>query len=370
MTRTGAIDPNARGPAAVMFTSGELAARLQAELRGPSTIRIRGLESLDAAGPEQLSFVRDPKFWTMWSASRCGAALVSRRAAESAPPPGDRAQLIVPDADSALIQILSMMSPPPTFEPGIHESAVIDSTATVSKSAHIGPGVVIGPRSFVGERAAVLANSVLGADVSIGRHSVIYPNVVIQDRCILGEHVTLHPGVVVGADGFGYYPDPRTRMPMKIPHIGSVVIEDHVEIGSNSTIDRGKFGATRIGAGTKIDNLVQIAHNCVIGKCCIICGMSGLSGSVTLGDGVTLAGRVGIADNHVIGAGATVGAGSGVMDDIPPGETWLGHPARPGRTALRIIASIQQLPDLAAEVRKLVRSQAGSSQNPIKPPAA
>lgn len=357
MTRAGPIDPNARGPGAVLFTSGDLASRLQGELRGPATIKLRGLEALDAAGSEHLSFVRDAKFWHMWSASRCGAALVSHRAAENAPPPGERAQIIVPDADTALIQILSLIAPPPRFAPGIHESAVVDPTATISPAAHLGPGVVVGPRSFVAEGAAVLANVVLGAEVNIGRHSVIHPGVVIQDRCVLGEHVILHPGVVVGADGFGYYPDPRTRVPIKIPHIGNVVIEDHVEIGANTTIDRGKFGATRIGAGTKIDNLVQIAHNCRIGKCCLICGMCGLSGSVTLGDGVTLAGRVGIADNRSVGAGATIGGGSGVMDDVPPGETWLGHPARPVRHMLRVIASMHQLPDLASEVRKLLKSQ-------------
>lgn len=360
MNRSGQIDPNVRAPVGgggVLFTSGELALRLQAQLRGPADIKIRGLEALEVAGAEQLSFVRDAKFWHAWSASRCGAALISHRAAETAPPHGDRAHIIVPDADTALIQILSLLAPPPRFEPGVHETAIVDPTATITRGAHIGPGVVVGPRAFIAEGAAVLANAVLGAEVTIGRNSVVHPGVVIQDRCALGEHVTLHPGVVVGSDGFGYYPDPRTRMPMKIPHVGNVVIEDHVEIGANTTIDRGKFGATRIGAGTKIDNLVQIAHNCVVGKCCIICGMCGLSGSVTLGDSVTLAGRVGVADNRAIGAGAMIGGGSGVMDDVPPGETWLGHPARPGRKMLRVIASMEQLPDLLSEIRRLLKSQ-------------
>lgn len=360
MSRSGAFDPRTPGPPAtpgILFTSGELAARLKGELRGSASINIRGLESLENAGSEQLSFIRDAKFWPRWTASKCGTTLVSRRAAESAPPPGDRALIIVPDADAAIIHLLSTLAPAARYAPGTHESAVIDPTAVVSPAAHIGAGVVIGPGSFVGEGAAVLAGSVLGANVTIGRHSILHPNVVVMDRCALGEHVVLHPGVVIGGDGFGYYPDPRTNMPMKIPHIGNVVIEDHVEIGSNTTIDRGKFGATRIGAGTKIDNLVQIGHNCVVGKCCIICGMCGLAGSVILGDRVTLAGGVGVADHRTIGDGATIGGRSGVVDDVPPGETWLGSPARPAKESLRIIATINQLPDLAAELRRLLKSQ-------------
>lgn len=357
MSRGGAFDPRAPGPPGVLFTSGELATKLQGELRGPAGVKIRSLETLELAGSEQLSFVRDAKFWARWSASKCGAALVSRRAAESAPAPGDRALIVVPDADTALIQILSALAPTPRFAPGIHDSATVDPTATVSPGAHIGAGVIIGPQAFVAEGAAILAGVVLGASVTIGRHSVLHPNVVVQDRCVIGEHVTLHPGVVIGADGFGYYPDPRTGMPMKIPHIGNVVIEDHVEIGANSAIDRGKFGATRVGAGTKIDNLVQIGHNCTIGKCCIICGMSGLSGSVVLGNGVTLAGGVGIADNRTIGDGATIGGRSGVMDDVPPGETWLGSPARPAKETLRLFAMLDQLSKLKGDVRRLIKSQ-------------
>lgn len=347
-------------PGGVLFTSGELAARLKGELRGPPSIEIRGLETLEAATSSQLSFVREAKYWPAWSASKCGAALVSQRAAAAAAPqPGERALIIVPDADAAMIQILSSLAPPARYEPRRHESAVVDPTAIISQGVHIGPGAVIGPRAFIGEAATILANAVIGADAVVGRQSVVHAGVVIHDRCVIGAHVVLHAGVVIGADGFGYFPDPRTRMPMKIPHIGTVVIEDHVEIGANTAIDRGKFGATRIGEGTKIDNIVQIGHNCRIGKGCIICGMCGLAGSVVLADNVTLAGGVAIADNRFIGAGATTGARSGVMDDVPPGETWLGYPARPARETMRLISALDRLPELTVDMRRLLKPRQG-----------
>lgn len=355
MTATGSHQAGA-----ARFTSGELAARFSAELRGPGDIALRGVESLALAGPADLSFIRDARFWSDWSASRCGAALVSRQAMEHAPDAGTRALIIVPDADAALIGVLALLAPPkPLPAPGVHPSALIDPSARISPEASIGPNTVIGPRSTIGPGTVLQAGVTIGAEVSVGAHCTFLPGVVVMDRCEIGDHVILHPGVVIGADGFGYYPDPATRTPAKIPHIGRVVIENHVEVGANTTIDRAKFGETRIGAATKIDNLVQIGHNCRIGRCCIICGMTGLAGSVTLGDGVTLAGRVSIADNRTIGSGATVGGSSGVMDDIPAGETWLGAPARPARETMRILASLDRLPDLASQARRMLKSQEG-----------
>jgi UDP-3-O-[3-hydroxymyristoyl] glucosamine N-acyltransferase len=275
-----------------------------------------------------------------------------------APPAPGRALIVVPDADASLIEILTVLAPVRSFGGGVHPGAIVDPAAAADPTAHLGPGVVIGARTTIGPGTALIANITLGEDVRIGRHTVIHPGVVVQDRCTIGDHVILHPGVVIGADGFGYRPDPATRMPSKIPHIGAVVIESHVEIGANTTIDRGKFGDTRIGAGTKIDNLVQIGHNCRIGRCCIICGMCGLAGSVTLGDGVTLAGGVGIADQRTIGAGATIAARSGVMESVPAGESWFGYPAIPARHFMRSFAALKQLPDLLADIRRLIRSQA------------
>jgi len=185
--------------------------------------------------------------------------------------------------------------------------------------------------------------------------------VAIGQRCHIGRDCLLHAGVVIGADGFGFAADDSGRGIAKVPHIGNVTIGDHVEIGANTCIDRAKFGSTSIGDGTKIDNLVQIAHNCRIGKCCLICGQSGLSGSVTLGDGVILAGNVGVADNLTLGAGARVGGRSSVNNDIPPGETWLGTPAQPIREAGMNMAVYRDLARHIRELRKLMRMQTPNS---------
>lgn len=339
----------------VLFTTGELARRIGADLRGSADLPLNAVDALDTADEHSLSLVRDARHWPAWAAGRCAAAIVSRRAMTSAPTAPGRTLLIVDDADQAMIAVLSMLAPPARVEPGVHPSAVVDPTAKVDPKAFIGPNVVIGAGSRIGPGSAVHANSVIGRDVTIGAGCVVHPAVVIHDRCGLADHVVVQSGVVIGGEGFGYRPDPQSGMPKGIPHIGNVVIESHVEIGANSTIDRAKFGSTRIGAGTKIDNLVHIGHNCRIGRCCIICGMCGLSGSVTLGDGVTLAGGVGVADHITIGQGATVGARSGVMNDIPPGETWVGYPARPARETMRIVSALDRLPDALAAWRRSLR---------------
>jgi UDP-3-O-[3-hydroxymyristoyl] glucosamine N-acyltransferase len=179
--------------------------------------------------------------------------------------------------------------------------------------------------------------------------------VVVRERCRLGRRLLLHPNVTIGADGFGYEPAPDGSGLVKVPHIGTVIIEDDVEIGAGSCVDRAKFGATVIGAGTKIDNLVQIAHNCRIGRNCVIAALSGLSGSVTVGDGARIAGAVGIVDHVSIGSGATIGAGAGVMKDVPPGETQLGGPAVEIRQALRQMAAIRKLPDWMQQASRLLK---------------
>lgn len=349
-------------PGASLFTAAELARTLGGEVIGDGALALTALDAIEGAGPATLSFVRDARRLAQWRASRCGAALVSRSlldAEEQAPPlePG-RALIVVQDADLATVSVLQSLACPPEYPRGTHPHATVDPSATVDPTASIGPGARVGAGAVVAARAAVLANAVVGNGAKVGPDSVIQPGAVVQDGCVIGAGVILHPGVVIGADGFGYRPAPDGRGLVKIPHIGNVVIEDGVEIGANTTVDRGKFGSTVIGAGTKIDNLVQIGHNCRIGRSCIICGAVGLAGSVTLGDGVTLAGGVGVADNRVIGSGATVGAGSGVMDDIPARETWVGYPARPARTTMRLVAAIEQLPDLISKVRKMGRSDA------------
>jgi len=343
-------------PTTNAMTTGSLAALLKAELRGPADIVLSAAEAIDLAEAGEITFIRSVPFAAKWGASRASAALVTRGIDVPGHDAGKRALLIVPDADAAMIQILTALAPAaPPVHPGIHPSAVIDPAAKIDATASVGPLCVVGSGSVIGA-GAVLKNSVsIGAQVRIGSGTVLHPGVAVGDRCTVGASCILHPGVVIGADGFGYAPGSTGAI--KIPHIGNVEVGSHVEIGANSCIDRAKFGSTSIGDGTKIDNLVQIAHNCRIGRSCLICGHCGLSGSVTLGDGVILAGGVGIADNVTIGAGARVGASAGVMGDIPAGETWYGLPAMPGRDAARNYAAFRELANNLRELRRLHRAE-------------
>lgn len=352
----------APGASAGRWTTGELAALLRAELIGPETIRIARLDALERADEATLTFIRDARNAERWASSRAAAAIVSKKV-EATPGEG-RALLVVQDADHALIEVLELLTPTTHKPSGVSARAFVDPTALVDPTVSVGAGASIGPRTKVGAGAVIHANVSIGADVTIGPDCELRSGVVVEDRCVLGARVRLHPNCVIGSDGFGYRPSKDGAGLVKIPHAGHVEIGDDAEIGSGTTIDRGKFGATTVGAGTKIDNLVQIGHNCRIGRSCIICGCCAMAGSVTVGDGSVLAGGVGVADNIVIGARAKVGARSGVMDNIPDGETWVGYPAAPWKQTMRIVAATKQLPDLAAEVRRVMKLVAGAEQPP------
>lgn len=346
-------------PDTLPTTASDLAQRLGASLRGAPDARIAGIDTLDRAGAETLSFIRDDRNLAAWRASKCAAAFVSTQLAASIPADDpalvERALIVVKDADLAMVRVLELVAPTPHHPTGVSPDASIDPTATLAPDAIVGRGAVIGPRAVIGAATIIHPNCVISADARIGARCVFFAGVVIMDRCSVGDNCILHPGVVIGADGFGYRPSPDGRGLIKIPHIGTVEIGPFVEIGANTCIDRGKFGATTIGAGTKIDNLVQIGHNCQVGRSCIICGQAALAGSVTLEDGVTIGGSVGIADNINIGARAVVGGRSGVMDDIPPGETWFGYPARPVRQALRSVSAMDNLSDWMPLLRRKIK---------------
>jgi UDP-3-O-[3-hydroxymyristoyl] glucosamine N-acyltransferase len=346
---------------AVLTTAADLAQRLGASLLGAPAVRIGGVDTLERAGADTLSFIRDERNLAAWRNSRCAAAFISADVAASIPADEpalrERALIVVKDADLAMVSVLELLAPRPHHPSGISPDATIDPSATLGPDVAIGPGVIIGPRAAIGARTIIHANSVISAEARVGAGCVLFAGVVILDRCSIGDQCILHPGVVIGADGFGYRPAPDGRGLIKIPHMGTVEVGPHVEIGANACIDRGKFGATSIGAGTKIDNLVQIGHNCQIGRSCIICGQAALAGSVILEDGVTLGGSVGIADHIRIGTRAVVGGRSGVMDDIPPGETWFGYPARPVRQALRTVSAMDKLADWMPILRRKIKKE-------------
>ena len=335
-------------------TTGELAEALGAELDGPAGLAIERLEPLDLAGAGGLSFIRSSRFAGAWARSGASAALVSRGVDVPEHDPSSRALLIVDDADLAMARVLELFAPAPQArEPGVHATATVAPTAALGEGVAIGPHCTVGPVAVLGDRVALGPGVVVAAGARIGEDTVLHAHSVVQERCVIGARCALHPGVVIGADGFGYRPAPDGRGIVKIPHIGIVVVGDDVEIGANSCVDRAKFGSTIVGDQTKIDNLVQIGHNCVIGRACLICGHVGLSGSVTIGDGVVVAGGVGVADNLSIGAGATIAARSGVICDVPAGETWGGIPAGNLRETAPNYAAFRSLAQSVRELKKL-----------------
>jgi UDP-3-O-[3-hydroxymyristoyl] glucosamine N-acyltransferase len=338
-------------------SAAELASLLGATLVGDADVKLTGVAGLDDATPTDLTFIRDARYAARWGESCAGAAVVTAGLEAEIPPRAQSVLLIVDDADRAMMQLLEALKPETSSpEVGIHASAAVDPTATIAEGSSIGAHVTIGARSTIGQNVILREGVSIGADVSLGDEVLCYPNVVIYDRCTLANRVILHSGVVIGADGFGYRPNPDGDGVQKIPHIGAVRIDDDVEIGANSCVDRGKFSDTVIGRGTKIDNHVQIAHGCTIGRWCLICGQAAMAGSVKLGDGVMLGGGVGIADNISIGDGARVGAKSGVMSDIPAGESHIGYPAMEGKTFLTLLARLRRLPKTLSRYEALLQS--------------
>ncbi len=345
----------------VQILSGELAALLGGELLGPPTLRITGARGIEGAGPNDLTFIRSAQFAAAWATSKAGAALVSKGVEVPGHDPATRALIFVPSADLAMAALLERIAPKPVRPAaGVHPSAVVDATALISPEARIGALVYIGPGASIDAGAIIHPRVTIGAGARIGAGVELFPGVVIYDRCEIGPRSILHANTVIGADGFGFVPDPATGGVAKVAHAGIVRIGTGVEIGANSCVDRAKFDATIIGDGTKIDNLVQIAHNCVIGRGCVICGVTGIAGSVKMGDGVTIAGSCGIADGLQIGSRAILGAGSKLMHDVPAGETWLGYPSQPARAQLRTWSAVRELPEVLRAIKKILSGSATS----------
>ncbi|MCA9300338.1 MAG: UDP-3-O-(3-hydroxymyristoyl)glucosamine N-acyltransferase [Phycisphaerales bacterium] len=346
-----------------MITTSEIAALLEGELVGPGDLEIRALNTLDRAEAGTLSFIGSDRYAKHWPASSASAAIVSR-GIEVDPVEG-RALIVVENAELAMIKALHAISPNGSTPSGeVHERAFVDPEATIGAQVTIGPCATVGARSTVGDGSNIGANVSIGRDVTIGRQVTLHPGVVIQDRCSVGDGSILHPNVTIGGDGFGFRPAPDGRGLVKIPHIGTVEIGAGVEIGSGACIDRATFGTTRIGDGSKIDNLVQIAHNCDIGRCVVICGGTLLAGSVTIGDGTVVGGNCSIPDHVTVGRGCTLAAGTSPTKTVPDGETWVGCPGAPvpeGARNLAILRSIStEIQNLRRAQRALERSLASS----------
>jgi UDP-3-O-[3-hydroxymyristoyl] glucosamine N-acyltransferase len=330
-----------------VITVAELASRLGGELCGDGSRMIRRVDTLAQAGPQSLSWLGDAKYAK--NLLRTAAACVLTPC--DLPAPEGRTVIRVDDPDLALAEALALLGPEAERVPdGVHPSAVVAPDANVIGAA-IGPNATVGARTTIGAGAQLHAGVHVGSDVAIGRDCVLWPGVVIRERTQIGDRVTIHPNASIGADGFGYLL--RGGRHRKIPQIGRVIIEDDVEIGANSAVDRARSGETRIRRGTKIDNLVQIGHNCDIGEDCIIVGHCGVSGSVTMEHHVVLAGRAGIVDHRRLGAGAQVAAASVVDADVPAGGIVRGDPAVPVFEYGRQKVAIRRLPKMINQLREL-----------------
>ena len=330
-----------------VLTVAELAERIDARLAGEGTAVVEGVNSIEQAGADDVAFVTSGKHVRSVAESKAAAIIVAAKI-ESAPIP----QLIVDSVETALIATLNLFAPRLTPASGVHPTAVVEETAVIGDNVAIGPAAYISHGVRVGAGSIISAGCAIGENTSIGENCRLDGNVVVYYNCRVGKNCIIQANTTIGSVGFGYYPiDGRPKL---IPHNGGVVIEDCVEIGANTCIDRAKFGNTVIGAGTKIDNLVHIAHNVVIGKCCLIAGQVGISGSCRLGDGVVLAGQVGIADHIEIGSSAVIGADSGVIGNIAAGQQMLGVPAIDARKELQIWALKKRLPDMARQLKEVI----------------
>jgi UDP-3-O-[3-hydroxymyristoyl] glucosamine N-acyltransferase len=310
---------------------------------------VTGMATLTEAGPSELSFLGSDAFLKQFHATRAAAVLVQKSV--KLPTAINTPALIVDDADLAVSKVLDLYAQPVPRPQGIDSAARIDPSAQLGESVAVGPFAVIGRNVRIGRRTIIHAGVFIGDDVILGDDCEIFPNVTIRERITIGSRVIIHAGSALGTDGFGYRWDGTKHA--KIPQIGTVIIEDDVEIGSCTCIDRAKFSATRIGRGTKIDNLVQIAHNVVIGPYCIVVGQVGLAGSATLGTGVVLGGQAAVRDHITLGDGSMVAACAAVADDVPPKTIVSGTPALPHRQSLREQAAFRRLPDLVVQVRKI-----------------
>lgn len=326
--------------------AGELARLLGAEVRGEDSLELEGVAPLDSATARHLSFLSNPKYQEAARRSAAGALLVAGGEGLEG-----RTLLLHPNPYAALARALTLFHPPKNPLPGIHATAVIGDSCEIHPEAYIGPRAILGPSCVVGKGSVLEAGVVLGEKCKLGEECHLYPNVVLYDDTVLGDRVTLHAGCVLGSDGFGYAPE-GSRL-LKVPQVGRVVVEDDVEIGANTTVDRGALEETRIGAGTKIDNLVQVAHNVRIGPSCILVAQSGISGSTTLGAGVVVAGQSGAVGHIHLGDGAKVGAKTAVTKDVPPKGFVTGHPAQDHRQWLKERALVGKLEQLFARVREL-----------------
>ncbi len=327
----------------------ELASKLGCKLSGNGEIEITGISEIQTAKEGQITFLTNPRYAKFLETTKASAVIVGKEI-----PNVKITQLICREPYVAFARALSIFFTEELPKPGISPKASIHPSAEVGNDCYIGEFTTIGENTRIGNRVKIFPGCFIGNNCEIGDDSILFPNVIVYNGCKIGKWVRIHSGTVIGSDGFGYAFSKEERKIIKVPQAGGVIIEDYVEIGANTTIDRGTIGNTVIGEGTKIDNLVQIGHNVKIGKYCFIVSQVGISGSTKIGDFVTLAGKVGIAGHIEIGNNITVAAKSGVTKSLKEPGTYAGFPAKPYREWRKVQALIDRLPEIYDKIRQLL----------------
>ena len=350
MTSAGASAPSSGGEGKQPLTAAAIADAVAGRLVGDPDVAVTAIAPLERAGEHDLSFFAAPRYASLFEASRAAVVLIAPGLAETAG--RVKARIIVEKPHEALLTLLPRLYVLPRREAGVHPTARLGRGVTVDAGVTIGAYVVIDDGASIGAGSWLEAHTVVGRDVVIGRDCHLRPAVALYPGSRLGDRVHVHSGARIGSDGYGYVF--REGAHEKIPHVGQCILENDVEIGANTTIDRGSIDDTVIGAGTKIDNLVHIGHNVRIGKRCLIMAQVGVAGSAHIGDGVIIAGQAGIGGHIEIGDGVRIGGQAGVFGSVPAGETWSGYPARPHRESLRAQAALFKLSSMMRALEKLV----------------
>ena len=328
------------------ITAAQIAERVRGEVLGDGATCLTGLATAENARAGDLTFADQAEYFKAAEQSAASAILVSGGFSST-----KKVVIRVANARIAVARLLPVFFPPDEYPPGIDPGATVDPSAQVDATAHVGAGCVVGARVQIGPRSVLMGGNHVGRDSRLGEDVCLFPNVVIYARTVIGHRVVIHAGTVIGSDGYGYvFDEGRHR---KVLQVGNVIIHDDVEIGANTAIDRAALGSTVIGAGTKIDNLVHVAHNVVMGCHCLVMGQAGFAGSTQLGDYAVIASQSGIAGHLKLGQQAMVGAKSGVMRDVPDGGKVLGIPAMPDKQAKRQMIAVQQLPEMIRRLREL-----------------
>lgn len=335
---------------------GELAERLGAELRGNAQVEVTGVKGIEEAGPSEVTFVANPRYGALARTTKAAAVLV-----EPEFPEIDTPTIRLKNPYLAFSRALGFFYQPPAYPPGIHPTAVIDPTAEIGEGAHIDAYVVIGRGVKLGPNAILLPHVVLYPGVQAGSHLFAHAHSVVREGCILGDNVTLENGVIIGADGFGFAKNEQGQWE-KIPQSGPVRIGDRVDVQANACIDRATVGVTEIGAGAKVDNLVQVGHGSKVGENTLLCAQTGLAGSSVVGKNAILAGQAGVAGHCTLGDGVILTAQSGVSHDVPAGKVVSGSPAFDNRVWLRAVTIFQRLPELLKRLDRLEKRVDASSQ--------